>query len=167
MFITQPVKAVGLGIAWSKGQCPAAPIVVQNIQGRCKAYKKWNWRRRLAKTKISAQAKTSPKKQNFRKSFERSFRPKLSKQELRRQRLIKKRLNKRQSIRRRYRQLILKGLFIKKAGDKIIQTLSLKSKKFEKTRTNKRKSQRTSLNFKGNMSNVGGQSRQTWYNRVL
>ena len=123
--------------------------------------KKFNKRRRLAKTKISAQAKTSPKKQNFRKSFERSFRPKLSKQELRRQRLIKKRLNKRQSIRRRYRQLILKGLFIKKAGDKIIQTLSLKSKKFEKTRTNKRKSQRTSLNFKGNMSNVGGQSRQT------
>jgi len=37
---------------------------------------------------------------------------KLTKQELRRQRLIKKRLKKRQSIRNRYRQLILKGLFI-------------------------------------------------------
>ena len=111
---------------------------------------KINKRRRLAKTKISAQI--NPKKQNFKKSFERSFRPKFSKQELRRQRLIKKRLNKRQSIRRRYRQLILKGLFIKKTGNKIIQTLSLKSKKFEKNRVNKKKTQR---NF------VAGQSRQT------
>jgi ribosomal protein S3 len=111
---------------------------------------KINKRRRLAKTKISAQI--NQKKQNFKKSFERSFRPKFSKQELRRQRLIKKRLNKRQSIRRRYRQLILKGLFIKKTGNKIIQTLSLKSKKFEKNRANKKKNQR---NF------VAGQSRQT------
>jgi ribosomal protein S3 len=119
--------------------------------------KKINKRRLLAKTKITAQV--SPKKQNFKKSFERSFRPKLNKQELRRQRLIKKRLNKRQSIRRRYRQLILKGLFIKKAGsfNKIIQTLSLKSKKFEKTRT-KKKIQRNSVNLKGNIT---GQSKQT------
>lgn len=118
--------------------------------------KKMNKRRRLAKTKITTQA--SSKKQNFKKSFERSFRPKLSKQELRRQRLIKKRLNKRQSIRRRYRQLILKGLFIKKEGNKIIQTLSLKSKKFEKTRTNKRKIQRNSVTLKGNIT---VQSKQT------
>ena len=67
-------------------------------------------------------------KSSFDSSFK--FRPKLTKQELRRQRLIKKRLKKRQSIRRRYRQLILKGLFIKKSGNKIIQTLSLKTKKF-------------------------------------
>ena len=56
-------------------------------------------------------------------------RPKLTKQELRRQRLIKKRLKKRQIIRSRYRQLILKGLFIKKTGNTIIQKLSLKNKK--------------------------------------
>ena len=74
---------------------------------------------------------TAPLKKN-KSSFDSSFkfRPKLTKQELRRQRLIKKRLKKRQSIRRRYRQLILKGLFIKKSGNKIIQTLSLKTKKF-------------------------------------
>lgn len=55
------------------------------------------------------------------------FRPKLTKQELRRQRLIKKRLTKRQTIRKRYRQLILKGLFIKKTGSKITQKLALKA----------------------------------------
>ena len=57
------------------------------------------------------------------------FRTKLTKQELRRQRLIKKRLKKRQFIRSRYRQLILNGLFIKKSGNKIIQTLCLSPKK--------------------------------------
>jgi ribosomal protein S3 len=51
----------------------------------------------------------------------------LSKQEQRRQRIIKKRLRKRQSIRRRYRQLIAKGLFIKKKGTKVIQKLTLKN----------------------------------------
>ena len=52
---------------------------------------------------------------------------KLSKQEQRRQRIIKKRLRKRQSIRRRYRQLIAKGLFLKKKGSQVIQKLTLKS----------------------------------------
>lgn len=52
---------------------------------------------------------------------------KLSKQEQRRQRILKKRLRKRQSIRRRYRQLIAKGLFIKKKGTKVIQKLTLKT----------------------------------------
>ena len=92
----------------------------------------------LSKNKVSGQ-----KKQNFKKEW--SFRPKLTKQELRRQRLIKKRLKKRQSIRRRYRQLILKGLFIKKTGNKVIQTLSLKAKKFERTRLNNKKIQRSSI----------------------
>jgi len=67
------------------------------------------------------------KKVGVKMSFK--FRPKLTKQELRRQRLIKKRLKKRQFIRSRYRQLILKGLFIKKSGNKIIQTLLLSPKK--------------------------------------
>jgi len=91
---------------------------------------------RLKTSKNKERATGSSKGNSFDKknksSFESSFkfRPKLTKQELRRQRLIKKRLKKRQSIRRRYRQLILKGLFIKKTGNKIIQTLSLKTKKF-------------------------------------
>lgn len=54
-------------------------------------------------------------------------RSKLSKQEQRRQRIIKKRLRKRQSIRRRYRQLISKGLFISKKGSQVIQKLTLKN----------------------------------------
>jgi ribosomal protein S3 len=48
-------------------------------------------------------------------------------------RLIMKRLKKRQSIRRRYQQLVFKGLFLTKKGNKVIQTLSFpnlqKSKK--------------------------------------
>jgi ribosomal protein S3 len=92
------------------------------------------------KSKSNSRVKTSKnkvtnsrdkKKQGFKNSYDFKFRPKLSKQELRRQRLIKNRLKKRLSIRRRYRQLILKGLFIKKTGNKIIQTLSLKTKKFK------------------------------------
>jgi ribosomal protein S3 len=70
--------------------------------------------------------KVNSKESQGRGSFR--FRPKLTKQELRRQRLIKKRLSKRQNIRRRYRQLILKGLFLKKTGSKITQTLALKAK---------------------------------------
>ena len=57
------------------------------------------------------------------------FKPRLTKREQRRQRLIKKRLKKRQSIRRRYRQLASKGLFLKKTGNKVIQKVSLKVKK--------------------------------------
>lgn len=71
-------------------------------------------------------AKLDSKKGGFN---QRRFRPRLTKQELRHQRLIQKRLNKRKSIRRRYRQLILKGLFISKEGSKITQTCSLKSQK--------------------------------------
>jgi ribosomal protein S3 len=49
------------------------------------------------------------------------FRTRLTKQQLRRQRLILKRLKKRQSIRRRYKQLVYKGLFLTKKGNKVIQ----------------------------------------------
>ena len=54
---------------------------------------------------------------------------KLSRQEQRRQRIIKKRLKKRQSIRRRYRQLIAKSLFIKKTGNQIVKKLTFKNKR--------------------------------------
>nr|AXB71871.1 ribosomal protein S3 [Chlamydomonas sp. UWO 241] len=77
-------------------------------------------------------SKLERKKVGFNQRRFRRGSPKLTKQELRRQRLIKKRLNKRKSIRRRYRQLILKGLFIKKTGSKITQTCALKT---QKTRT--------------------------------
>lgn len=71
-------------------------------------------------------AKLERKKRGF---TQRRFRPRLTKQELRRQRLIKKRLNKRKSIRRRYRQQILKGLFINKGGSKVTQACTLKAQK--------------------------------------
>ncbi len=78
---------------------------------------------------------------------------KLSKQEQKRQRVLKKRLKKRQSIRRRYRKLVAKNLFIKKVGNKVIKKLSFKNKrqaftkktaklmatKVVRTRTNKSK----------------------------
>jgi ribosomal protein S3 len=54
-------------------------------------------------------------------------RPRLTKQQLRRQRLIQKRLRKRLSIRRRYNQLMSKGLFLTKKGNKIVQKLTLKN----------------------------------------
>lgn len=47
----------------------------------------------------------------------------LTKQQIRRQRLILKRLKKRQSIRRRYKQLVSTGLYLTKKGNKIIQKL--------------------------------------------
>jgi ribosomal protein S3 len=99
-----------------------------------------------SKTKTSktrAQSKTG-KRMGGKKPF--MLRRKLSKQELRRQRLIKKRLRKRQTIRRRYRQLILKGLFIKKAGNKITQTLSFKKSKKNSAR---KQINRTKISIKG------------------
>lgn len=48
-------------------------------------------------------------------------RPRLSKQQVRRQRLILKRLKKRQSIRRRYKQLVYKALFLSKKGNTVLQ----------------------------------------------
>jgi len=93
--------------------------------------------------------RSSRKKVAVSKSFK--FRAKLTKQELRRQRLIKKRLKKRQSIRLRYRQLILKGLFIKKIGTKITQKLAISSgKKFQKGQYGKQNNKR----FNGNNTGV-------------
>jgi ribosomal protein S3 len=90
------------------------------------------------------------------------FRSKLTKQELKRQRLIKKRLKKRQFIRSRYRQLILKGLFIKKSGNKVIQTLCLAPKRLTRGFSNgKGKARINSLsNFKTNSgtSSIGGKT---------
>jgi ribosomal protein S3 len=80
-------------------------------------------------------------KNEKRKGFR--FKPRLTKREQRRQRLIKKRLRKRQSIRRRYGQLISKGLFLKKTGNKVVQKLSLNKKSFL---------QKASLAKKGSLS---------------
>uniref|UniRef100_A0AB39U418 Small ribosomal subunit protein uS3c n=1 Tax=Borodinellopsis insignis TaxID=3229915 RepID=A0AB39U418_9CHLO len=65
------------------------------------------------------------------------FKSRLTKQEQRIQRFIKKRLKKRQSIRRRYSQLIFKGLFLQKKGNKISLKigLNLKNKKTKKLNT--------------------------------
>ncbi len=61
----------------------------------------------------------------------------LTKQQVRRQRLILKRLKKRQSIRRRYKQLVSTGLYLTKKGNKIIQKLrnTTVSKKQETKKT--------------------------------
>ena len=50
--------------------------------------------------------------------------PRLTKQQLRRQRLILKRLKKRESIRRRYKQLVYKGLFLSKKGNTVVQKIA-------------------------------------------
>lgn len=108
---------------------------------------------KLSKTKAQSKvARSNGKKRvGSKKSFK--FRPKLTKQELRRQRLIKKRLRKRQSIRSRYRQLILKGLFIKKNGTKITQTLSLNSaKKLRKGANPGKQINRARFNVKSKVS---------------
>ena len=55
----------------------------------------------------------------------------LTKQQLRRQRLIFKRLKKREAIRRRYQQLVYKGLFLSKKGNTVLQKIS-GTKKFAK-----------------------------------
>ena len=81
-------------------------------------------KKRLSK-KITSNGKIVKIKKSFKSR--RGRRIKLTKQERKRQRLIKKRLTKRYSIRRRYRRLILKGLFIKKVGTQITKKLSLKS----------------------------------------
>ncbi len=52
------------------------------------------------------------------------FKARLTKQQLRRQRLILKRLRKRQSIRRRHKQFVYRGLFLTKKGNKVIQKFS-------------------------------------------
>ena len=90
------------------------------------------FRVRSSKNKTASENAGNESKKRTNLNFKWGLRPKLTKQELRRQRLIKKRLKKRQNIRSRYRQLILKGLFIRKAGNTITQKLSLKNKKSRK-----------------------------------
>jgi ribosomal protein S3 len=96
------------------------------------------------------------------------FQTRLSKQEQRRQRLIQKRLRKRQSIRRRYRQLIMKGLFLKKTGNQIVQKLSLKGQKTKFTKKGSGEGQRTlaftrlgNQNEKGKMNFKQGGGQRT------
>ena len=72
------------------------------------------------------------------------FRTRLTKQQLRRQRLILKRLRKRQSIRRRYKQLVYKGFLLTKKGNKVIQKLKTSvSAKILETRKERKKLQGT------------------------
>ena len=108
-------------------------------------------------TKSKKLSSSGKKLVKVKKSFKFRRGAKLTKQELKHQRLIRKRLRKRQSIRRRYRQLILKGLFIKKTGTKIFQKLALKSaKKFRKGESNKLKNV-----FNRNNIQVKGQSKSS------
>lgn len=74
-------------------------------------------------------------------NFGKFRKPRLTKQQLRRQRLILKRLKKRQSIRRRYKQFVYKGLFLTKKGNKVIQKFSLPRGKETSTLMNFKQSQ--------------------------
>ena len=69
------------------------------------------------------------KKQNKRRKFT-TFkkRKKLSKATFMRLRALKRRFKKRQKIQKRYRQLILKGLVIRKQGNLILRKISIKKK---------------------------------------
>lgn len=80
----------------------------------------------------------------------------LTKQQLRHQRLIFKRLKKRQSIRRRYRQLVAKGLFLTKKGSflKIVQKFSKRNnlKNNSSALYKKERNQSVATIFKKNIS---------------
>jgi ribosomal protein S3 len=71
------------------------------------------------KNKVSTLTKSDRQNSRFNR-----FKARLTKQQLRRQRLILKRLRKRQSIRRRYKQFVYRGLFLTKKGNKVIQKFS-------------------------------------------
>jgi ribosomal protein S3 len=71
---------------------------------------------------LSSKGKKEVEGKQMQRSFKSGrFRTRLTRQQLRRQRLVLKRLRKRQAIRRRYKQLIYKGLFLTKKGNKVIQ----------------------------------------------
>ena len=120
---------------------------------------------RNSKNKSTGDLNSQNKKRNT-PNFRWGSRPKLTKQELRRQRLIKKRLKKRQNIRSRYRQLILKGLFIKKTGNTIFQKLSLKNKKSRRNFNTVNQKTRVNGSFKS-FDNKGQSSRGTSSSKQL
>ena len=78
------------------------------------------------KTKIKLKAGRVQTRKPFKKPFK--LRVKLSKQQFRHKRLVEKRLKKRQLVRRRYRLLFSKGLFLQKSGTKVVKRLILKRK---------------------------------------
>nr|ALO21321.1 ribosomal protein S3 [Chlorogonium capillatum] len=77
-------------------------------------------------------------------------RTRLSKQQFRRQRLILKRLKKRQNIRRRYKQLVYKGLFLSKKGNTVLQ--KVKSFGFSKRANNKSAFVKQRMNGSGSVN---------------
>jgi len=90
---------------------------------------------------------------SFRKGGSRFKR--LTRSQLRRQRLILKRLRKRQSIRRRYKQLVREArFFLKKQGNKVVQKLTLNKNLFKgqtKNSRNKGSSNKKTGNVRGNV----------------
>jgi len=93
-------------------------------------------------------------------------RTRLTKQQLRRQSLILKRLKKRQSIRRRYKQLVYKGLFLTKKGNKVIQKFKTSALSFpslfnenSKNKQIQTKQSGPQLGFSPNSSMVKGKDR--------
>lgn len=79
---------------------------------------------------------------------------KLTKQQMRRQRLILKRLKKRQSIRRRYKLLVSTGLYLTKKGNKIIQKFQNISLSNSKKQSNRKKLNMPSIVFASQKQNA-------------
>ena len=86
--------------------------------------------------------------------FPRSKFTRLTKSQIRRQRLILKRLKKRQSIRRRYKQLAREArFFLTKKGNKVIQKLTLNNKGNRNKGLNNRNTVSSNSNRNGNNLN--------------
>ena len=84
----------------------------------------------------SKEDKSGNKNKEERRNFKFGrFRTRLTKQQLRRQRLVLKRFKKRQAIKRRYKDLVFKGLLLTKKGNKVIQRLPLAMRSSGGTRT--------------------------------
>jgi len=104
---------------------------------------------------VSATGKNENSNDSFRKGGFRFKR--LTKSQARRQRLILKRLKKRQSIRRRYKQLVREArFFLKKQGNKVIQKLTLK-KNFSSFQQKGRDKRNTAPVFKENGGSRGNE----------
>ena len=140
--------------------------ISEQENSKAKKYTKSSLNNKLrTRNSINKSSSDSNSKKRNTLNFKWGSRPKLTKQELRRQRLIKKRLKKRQDIRNRYRQLILKGLFIKKTGNTIIQKLSLKNKKSRRNFNPTNQKTRVKSSFK-NFDNKGQSSQGTNFSKI-
>jgi ribosomal protein S3 len=119
---------------------------------------------------LSLKGKKEVEGKQMQRSFKSGrFRTRLTRQQLRRQRLVLKRLRKRQAIRRRYKQLIYKGLFLTKKGNKVIQKFpSVKGgvRNYTSTKTLKKDSKQLRFNRTVEMNNNSNKTANVFKSRV-